>query len=93
MDEQPDTFAAELEPGIDAEERSALWKTAAALLAARPYPRAAFRATLRQRVLNTAGVHERPSALWARVAALALPALVLLALVAAGVGHHGPFAP
>jgi hypothetical protein len=93
MDEQPDTFAADLEPGIDAQERGALWTVAATLIGTRPYPRAAFRATLRQRLSSTVGAHERPPALWARVGALALPAVVLLALVAVGVAHHGPFAP
>ncbi|MGD0196601.1 MAG: hypothetical protein ABSC56_01660 [Solirubrobacteraceae bacterium] len=90
---EPDSFREELEPGIEPEERARLWGIVETLEAARPFPRAAFRAALRQALSAFAGTHERPPMLWARVAALTLPGIVLLALVAAGIGHSGPFAP
>jgi hypothetical protein len=96
MADEPDSFRDELEGDISADERARLWRVADALIDARPYPSAAFRAALHQRLSALAAggsTRERPRALWARVGALALPGLAVLCLVAAGVAHHGPFAP
>jgi hypothetical protein len=88
---EPDSFRDDLESGIEPSERAHLWLFAEMLMSRRPYPRAAFRATIRQSLGGD--TRDRPRALWGRVAALALPGVVLLALVAVGIGHAGPFAP
>jgi hypothetical protein len=90
--DEPASFRDDLEPGIDDGERARLWIVADALIGGRLYPRAAFRAMLRERLPRRATL-ERPTAFWARVAALASPGTLLLVLVAAGVAHAGPFAP
>jgi hypothetical protein len=92
--DEPTWFRNDLEPDVDAAERAVLWRVADVLIAARPYPRAAFRAALRQSLRGSQSptAFERPRALWARVAALGLPGLVLLGLVAVGVAGSGPFA-
>jgi hypothetical protein len=87
----PESFGDEVEPGIGEAERAALWRIADALIAARPYPRAAYRSTVNQ-WLALKSTHERPRALWARVGALAGTGVVLLALVAIGLAGSGPFA-
>ena len=90
MDE-PDRFRDELDGDVSADERAQLWRIADGLIGARPFPRAAFRAALHGHFAR--GISRgRPSALWARVAALAVPGIVMLALVAIGVAHSGPFA-
>lgn len=93
MSEPPDSFAADLEPQLSAAERAELWPLAQRLHDERPSPAPAFAAELRAALRPAPAATERPRALWARVAALALPGVALLALVAAGVGHAGPFAP
>jgi hypothetical protein len=96
MTDEPTWFRADLEPGVDDDERARLWSIADALIGGRPYPSAAFRGALRQRLAalrGTSGARQRPHLLWARVASLAVPGVVLLCLVAIGVGHAGPFAP
>jgi hypothetical protein len=94
MTDEPDWFREELEPNLPAEERAGLWSVADSLIDSRPYPRAAFRADLRQRLtpaLARSGAVARPPSLWARVVALALPGTALLCVVAAGVAGAGPF--
>jgi hypothetical protein len=93
--DEPDWFRDELATDVPDEERARLWSVADALIDARAYPRAAFRAWLRQLLAaaqRPAGAYERPPALWARVISLALPAVVLLCVVAIGIAGAGPFA-
>jgi hypothetical protein len=95
MTDEPDWFREELEPDIGPEERLGLWGVADLLIGARPFPSAALRAAVRRRSAGAAagvGVLERPRGLWLRVAALAGPGVVLLAVVAVGLAGSGPFA-
>jgi len=95
MTDEPSWFRDDLEPDVDDAERVALWHVADVLIASRPFPRAAFRGALSQRLAAQAGggsLLERPRALWARVGVLALSGTALLALVAIGTAGSGPFA-
>jgi hypothetical protein len=66
------------------------------LIRDRPTPSAGFRSALHQRLValeQRGPLHARPSRFWARVALLAAPGTLLLALVGVGVAGSGPFAP
>ena len=96
MTDQPDWFRHDLDPDVADDERARLWRVADSLIGSRPYPRAAFRAELRQRLTGVGvrpGAVARPRSLWARIIALALPGAALLCVVGAGVAGAGPFAP
>jgi hypothetical protein len=95
MTDQPDWFRHDLEPDVADDERALLWRVADSLIGGRPYPRAAFRANLRQRLTGVGvrpGAAPRPRLLWVRVVALALPGSALLCVVSAGLAGAGPFA-
>jgi len=95
MTDEPDWFRHDLEPDLANDECARLWRVADSLIGSRPYPRAAFRAELRQHLTAAGvrpGVAPRPRALWIRVVSLALPGAALLCVVGAGIAGAGPFA-
>jgi hypothetical protein len=86
-----DPISSELGPYIEPEEGSALDVIAERLVASRPIPRPALRASIRARYSTESdGPGPRPAHLWRQVAAYAGSGLALLAVAALGLTGGGP---
>jgi hypothetical protein len=91
MSDDP-TTQSDFDPTVPAEEREALEAIGAELTAARPVPRAAFRARLRSQLTAEDFLTWRPRRVRLTITAYAGSGLAALAFATAGLFGVGPFA-